>query len=333
MAPAAQVDISRQLHEFEQKLGKHITEWIAHTLLHANDATNSAILAALNDLKAEFTKKADETDARHQREIATVTNEVRALRDQQVQFMQNGQYFSMVPASPFIHRLYHEHYYEKYHVGQFAAQRFFADLKWGSHCFVQSSTIAQCLMMHVDANPQIEGSCLIYTNSAVAPIPLLFGQTISRHSIWPFRGHLFDNACGGWLLPTNDDSAFNALRDLFRREKDPLETAFITPRYIVPNDAVYFEREEAAFLANVLATEARHVVLLAVGDRVKASRHALPEGSTVFPALQRVISSARDKITAVIGWPLHGPQQVAQQLKSSVGTLHWQSSAGWTEVW
>lgn len=332
MATGTQTDIARHLHDFEQKLGKRIEDLFANKFLQANDPTSSALLTALADLKTEFTERIDEADTRHRREIAALTDEVKALRDQQVQFMQSGQYFSMVPASPFIHRLYHEHYYEKCHVGYFAAQRFFADLKWGSHCFVQSSTIAHCLMMSVDANPNIDGSCLIYTNSAVAPIPLLFGSTISRHSIWPFRGHLFDNACGGWLLPASDEPAFNALRELFQRKTDPLETAFITPRYIVPNDAVYFEREEAASLANVLATEAKQVVLLAVGDRVKASRNELPAGVTVYPALHRVMTNAREKITAVIGWPQHGPQPVAQKLKASVGTLHWQCTEGWQEV-
>lgn len=332
MATGTQTDIARHLHDFEQKLGKRIEDLFANKFLQANEPTNSTLLTALADLKTEFTERMDEADARHRKEITALTAEVKALRDQQVQFMQTGQYFSMVPASPFIHRLYHEHFYEKCHVGFFAAQRFFADLKWGSHCFVQSSTIAHCLMMSVDANPNIDGSCLIYTNSAVAPIPLLFGNTISRHSIWPFRGHLFDNACGGWLLPASDEPAFNALRELFQRKTDPLETAFITPRYIIPNDAVYFEREEAASLANVLATEAKNVVLLAVGDRVKASRNELPEGVAIFPALQRVMANSREKITAVISWPRQGLPAIAGQLKGSVGTLHWQSGQGWTEV-
>lgn len=324
-----QADITRQLHDFERNLKNHVTEEIGNAFVHVNDATTNALLQAINDLKAEVAQTAVAMEARHHEEISKLTEEVKALRELQHYWLQTGHYFSMVPQSPFIQRLFHEHAYEKKLLADFVAKHYFADLKWGSHCFVQSSTIAHYLMKSVDANPDIDGSCLIYTNSAVAPIPMLFGQTISRHSIWPFRGHLFDNACGGWLLPTNDDPAFNAIRDLFRRQNDPLTTAFITPRYLVPNDAVYFEREEAAFLANVLATEAKHVVLLALGDRVKASRNELPDGVGVFPALRQVMATTRNKITVIVAWPKHQLQPIAHQLKASVGTLHWGSSNGW----
>ncbi len=332
MTNALHADITRHLHGIDQKLEQLRDEWIAAKSLPANDPANSALLDVFNDVKAEITGKLKEFDFRYQQDIIKMRDDINALREQQVGLIQNGQLFSMVPASPFIQRLYQEHYYEKWHVGKFAAQRFFGELKWGSRCFVQSSTIAHYLMMHVDSNPSIDGSCLIYTNSAVAPIPLLFGRTMSRHSIWPFRGHLFDNACGGWLLPTNDQLAIDALRELFRRKDWPLDTVFITPRYITPSDGFFFEREEAAFLATVLATEAKNVVILCLGDRVKASRQELPNGSPAFPALERVLAESREKITAVISWPQQEVLPICTQIKNAVGKLHWQSCRGWEEL-
>jgi hypothetical protein len=229
-------------------------------------------------------------------------------------------------------RFYQDHPHEKGHLAAFAVRKFFVERGQSQRCFVQASSMALYLAYALESDPSVPDRCLFYSNSVVFYLPLLYGKSNGRHSIWPFCGHAFDSHCAGWLIPQNDGKSFTSLRELFERGDDRLTTAFLMPRYITPKDGVFYERSDSAMFADTLA-HADEVIVLSTGDRLLDDSSHLPSDKKFYPALQRKLTDSPAKITFVVSRPTDSEiPPSAHALRKVVGHVFWQSRAQWTEM-
>lgn len=264
-------------------------------------------------------------------QIRVLNQKIEELQARNAELLNFAQVNNLFPTGPFLTRFYTDHPREKQELAAYVVKKYFVERGTRQRCFIQASTTALHLGYCLAADVFVPSQSLIYTNSAVAHLPLLYERSAGKILVWPFCGQTFDPVCAGWLIPPHDP-AWNSLSALFdgTRSAEPLKTAFIMPIAITP-EGLFFERNDTAMFADAIAM-AEEVVVLATSDRVFADRSQFSVTRSYTPALGNVLVQQADKITYVIAGPAAPQPDIAKQLRQRVGKVLWQSDSGWSEV-
>jgi hypothetical protein len=270
--------------------------------------------------------------------LSHIASEIEGVADGQERLVEEQREFKrfcltnhLVPFGPFRAR-YNEKPVQKKSIASLVTKRFFANQGTPRRCFIQASSLALYLTEAIDADPSVPHQTLIHTNSAVAHLPILSGDSHGHLSIWPVGAESFDPNCGGWNIPcgTTGKTTEN-VRELFTREQDRLTTVFLMPLYVTPKDGVFYENRDAARFADLLSI-ADEVVILATGDRVANGRAELPKNNMLFDALTTRLSSDPAKYTLIVSTTPGGKPPLADTFRENLGTVYWESNCGWEFV-
>lgn len=287
---------------------------IQPTLLSQDDREDK-LIAELND---------------HQKEIRELRQEIERVRRDLNERQKHPSPAIFIPQGPFCTRVSTD-IEDKDEIARFVVSKWFLEPGEPQRVFVQASSTVWPLAWWLDMNTAAPAGSVIYTTSAVFHLPMLYRSSPSRHQIYPFCGKSFDYNCGGWLIPTWDTEAIAALVNLFKRDRDPLTTAFLCPLYVSPGQGIGYERIEAACIADAVSCADR-VVVIAAGNRVVTSIDEVSHHTRVFAALNETLRNAAEKVTYVISRKDEPLPDIAYELRRSVGRLWWRSSAGWQDV-
>jgi hypothetical protein len=187
---------------------------------------------------------------------------------------------------------------EKRKIAEHVVESFF---KNGLRCFVQASTAAIHLGEAIGKPGRVSCPSLIYTNSVVLPITVLREE--GPHHVYTICGGMYDELCGGWLFTADDSEAAGHVRGLFKRAKDPLTTAFISPIATTVDEGIYFHRGDTTRLVQILLESAPHLVIMTPANRVYQSK---PEKNDHPWSLAGRWREFRGRVSLVMG---HNPAQ------------------------
>ncbi|QDU49368.1 hypothetical protein [Gimesia panareensis] len=176
--------------------------------------------------------------------------------------------------------------YEKEHpapkkcVARFVAQNFLNSKKNSPlnqspiSCFVQASVTSIHLACELtDNHVAITPGSLFYTNSIAFPLILL--QQRDDISVYTLCGTGYDSLCGGWFPDRDDQDAREHLKSLFKREKNPLRDAILTPIAVAVTSEhveLFFTRQEIVEMVNIMVDCSSRLILMSFRSRIFNSR-------------------------------------------------------------
>jgi hypothetical protein len=170
---------------------------------------------------------------------------------------------------------------------------------------------------------------LIHTNSV--PFPLTVLREGGAQQVYAFCGESYDSHCASWLFPRTATRTENSLRDLFRRDENPLTTSFVMPLYVTTDGRMHFQREDTQFLVEVLASETKtkgketkRFVVLAAASRI---RRSLPSNDPVGLSSMDIPKVEHDKevVEVIVSGRFHdglSAAQLAESLQQAGRSVH-----------
>lgn len=212
----------------------------------------------------------------------------------------------LLPDQVYLRRFWSDHFNEKCEIAKRVAQTYFSrsgSTNSAAHsptrCFVQASTTAQHLAHHLVTHGHLDPSSLIYTNSVVVPLVLLYGK--AQLNIWPFCGPDFDPECGGWLFGSADTRTHEELEKLFKRpeHEQPLTVAFLMPMAITADRGLFYSNPRTVMLAERLGELATQVVIMVPSNRVFTKQADLPGTQALWPISEARWSGLLNKTTLI----------------------------------
>lgn len=290
--------------EIRAEFSRQQKELDAASALSDDTDSKFALLAAINELKQEITE----------------------LKAQQENLLASA-IWRFIPPGPFTERFANDQAADKAEIARYVATHYFANQSSAFRYFVQASSTALHLawaLVHMAFSPN--GS-LIYTNSIVMPLPLLWRQTTGRPNIWTFCGWKFDPNCAGWTIPEGDTQSLNALRQLFQ-DDPPVTCAFISPIFVTPQDGLYYEEQENATIANCL-NAAEEIVVLVPGSRIAESSHSFPKDRQYYPALKERWQKQAPQFHLIVSQHDRPKPQIVNAFRERGIRVSWLSTAGW----
>jgi len=346
MAKTLQSSLDRPTDSLEEKLEQmehHIQERLdelgryvcAFQDFEAAGLANGAQELAIKDAILEPINDLSHTVRDLSSTVRDLSTTIQSLVKQQAQFMGFAVDNGFVPSGPFLERFHNDHPQEKKSIASFATKNFFSKRSTPQRCFIQGSSLALHLTYAIDADPDVPDGTVIHTNSAVAHLPIVYGQSNGRVHIWPVTTKAFDAVCAAWEIPPGDpEKASEYLKSLFTRDKDALKMAFLMPIYVTPTEGIFYERHGAAAFADLLANakDDVEVIVLATGNRVVPHKALLPSDRMFYPALRSRLADKTRKLTLVVSAPAAEQPPQAAELAQSFNTIYWESSTGWQQV-
>lgn len=278
---------------------------------------NNAVLSAINAANAELLQQ-----------ISSLREEVQFLRAQQDQLVTSA-ISRFIPAGPFMHRCYAEHRDDKWAVALFVSDLLFSKETRAVRCFVQASSTAHHLGWALAHHYMPPGS-LVYTNSIVMPLPLLWGYATGRPTVFAFCGWKFSPNCAGWTIPKYDEVSFDSLKDQFAlTNKDRLWRTCVSPMFVTPDTGIWYEEEENSLLSECM-TDADEIIVMVPGSRIIPNATSLPKDRPYYPALQRLWLESPSKFWVIASQHDQSPPaDLIAQLTNRGVRVSWNSRDGW----
>lgn len=308
---------------FREELAEFLREQVAQSALNGEqgDRDEDAVLSAVNEITTPL-RNVEER-------LASIEFELQSLRTQQDGLMTSA-LTRFIPAGPFMSRCYDEQVFDKQALAMFAATSCFQNETRSIRCFIQASSTAFHLGWAMASSFLTNGS-LVYTNSIVVPLPLLYGHAVGRPTVFTFCGWKFSPNCAGWTIPKNDGPALNSLRRQFSRENpDRLWRTIVSPMFVSSDTGLYYEEEENAVFSNCMG-EADSIVLLVPGNRILEENTPPPSDRAYFGALQKEWSTSPEKFWLVVSQhDRPASDAVIKRFRDRGVRVSWHGINGWT---
>jgi hypothetical protein len=165
--------------------------------------------------------------------------------------------------SQLAERFEKDHRKEKEAVARFVGDRFFGTDK--EYCFIQASVTG--IHLARELVKKIVGGSWFCTNSIAIPLVML--QECNNFTVYTLNGADCDPLCGGWLPRHDDDEAHSYLRELFKRDRNPLRKAIVTPIAATADKGeLLYTRDQLLPVLKILHEHSHEMIVMTFTGRI-----------------------------------------------------------------